>query len=125
MQAIPENIKLQAALYAYLLQVDKFYIVASFVQPDDYEKPELYICSEGNTIIRSFSLTKDFSGFESRYIQQVVQWWNNHVKTGISPRYDNYKDRDILSDLRGRGGNKTELDINPYHNPKYDPRIRF
>ena len=38
--------------------------------------------------------------FESNCIQRVLQWWNQHVITGISPPYDNFRDRAILSELR-------------------------
>jgi len=101
-QAIPENVKLQVALYAYLLQVDEFYVVVSFIQSDDYYVPECYLCTDKNTLIRRFSLNKDFDDFEKNYIQRVMQWWSQHVETGVSPQYDNYRDRDILSELRSK-----------------------
>ena len=98
--AIPENVRLQAALYAYLLQVDEFYIVVSFIHNEDYEKPEKYVCCEENTYIKRFRLSKDFADFEMKYIQRVLQWWEKHVETGISPQYDTYRDREVLSALR-------------------------
>ena len=39
---IPEYYALQAALYAYLLGVDNVIMVASFLEPKDYEHPEKF-----------------------------------------------------------------------------------
>lgn len=99
-QKIPDNVKLQAALYAYLLDVEDYYIVASFIREEDYDHPENYVCTDNNTIIQRFNLKRDYIDFESNCIQRVLQWWNQHVITGISPPYDNFRDRAILSELR-------------------------
>lgn len=97
---IPEYYALQAALYAYLLGVDDVIMVASFLEDDDYDHPEMFQCSPDNTIIRPFKLSERYPNFEQQYIQVAQEWWDCHVRTGISPNFDERKDADILKVLR-------------------------
>lgn len=97
---IPEYYALQAALYAYLLGVDDVIMVASFLEDDDYDHPDMFQCSSDNTIIRPFKLSERYPNFEQQYIQVAQEWWDRHVRTGISPDFDERKDADILKILR-------------------------
>lgn len=96
---VPEYYALQAALYAYLLEVDDVIMVASFLEPTDYEHPDNFIPSASNTITVEFKVSERYPDF-SRKVAQAVTWWQNHVVTGISPDYDEKKDADILKALR-------------------------
>ena len=96
---IPEYYALQAALYAYLLGVDDVIMVASFLEPTDYEKPEEFVPSASNTITAEFKLSKRYPNFRNM-VAEATQWWNDYVVTGISPDYDEKKDADILKALR-------------------------
>lgn len=97
---IPEYYALQAALYAYLLNVDKVIMVASFLEDGDYDSPEEFVCTEENTITRSFLVSERYPNFEKEYIIPALDWWEAHVLTGISPVYDEKADADILKALR-------------------------
>ena len=96
---IPEYYALQAALYAYLLGVDDVIMVASFLEPKDYEHPEEFVPSAYNTITVEFKVSERYPDFH-RKVAQAIAWWNTHVATGISPDYDEKKDADILKALR-------------------------
>jgi predicted phage-related endonuclease len=96
---VPEYYALQAALYAYLLGVDDVIMVASFLDPKDYEEPEKFIPSASNTITVEFKLSERYPYFEEM-VADARQWWYDHVVTGISPDYDEKKDADILKALR-------------------------
>jgi predicted phage-related endonuclease len=96
---IPEYYALQAALYAYLLNVDDVIMVASFLDPKDYEEPEKFVPSASNTITVEFKLSERYPYFEEM-VAEARQWWYDHVVTGISPDYDEKKDADILKALR-------------------------
>ncbi len=97
---VPEYYALQAALYAYLLGTDDVIMVASFLDQGDYEAPENYVCSSHNTIIRPFNIWDRYPAFEKDYIDKAVEWWFEHVESGISPAYDEKKDAEILKVLR-------------------------
>ena len=96
---VPEYYALQAALYAYLLGVDDVIMVASFLEPTDYEHPENFTPSANNTITVEFKVSERYPDFH-RKVAQANAWWNTHVATGISPDYDEKKDTDILKALR-------------------------
>ncbi len=96
---VPEYYALQAALYAYLLGVDDVIMVASFLEPKDYEHPEEFVPSAANTITVEFKVSERYPNFHSM-VAQAQAWWNAHVVTGISPDYDEKKDAEILKALR-------------------------
>lgn len=96
---VPEYYALQAALYAYLLGVDDVIMVASFLEPKDYEHPEEFVPSASNTITVEFKVSERYPDFH-RKVAQAQAWWNTHVVTGISPDYDEKKDAEILKALR-------------------------
>ena len=90
----PGYYALQAALYAYLLGIDDVVMVASFLEEKDYEHPEKFVPSSDNTIIDEFRVSERFPQFQA-HIDRVVDWWNAHVVTGISPAFDEKKDEEI------------------------------
>lgn len=97
---IPEYYALQAALYAYLLGVDEVIMVASFLEPKDYDAPEKFVCSGENTITRPFKVSERYPDFEKKYIKPALKWWKDYVESGISPAFDERKDAEILKALR-------------------------
>ena len=97
---IPEYYALQAALYAYLKGCDYVRMVASFLEPADYENPEAFVCSGKNTIDRPFRVSERYPDFERNYINRAKQWWHDYVLNGISPPYDEVVDAEILKELR-------------------------
>ena len=97
---IPEYYALQAALYAYLLGVDEVIMVASFLEPKDYDAPEKFVCSGENTITRPFKVSERYPDFEKKYVKPALKWWKDYVESGISPAFDERKDAEILKVLR-------------------------
>lgn len=97
---IPEYYALQATLYAYLLGVDEVIMVASFLEPKDYDAPEKFVCSGENTITRPFKVSERYPDFEKKYVKPALKWWKDYVESGISPAFDERKDAEILKALR-------------------------
>lgn len=97
---IPEYYALQAALYAHLLGVDEVIMVASFLEPKDYDSPEKFVCSGENTITRPFKVSERYPDFEKKYVKPALKWWKDYVESGISPAFDERKDAEILKALR-------------------------
>lgn len=96
---IPEYYALQAALYAYLLGVDDVIMVASFLEDSDYKNPETFIPTIENTITVPFKVSERYPNFKDM-VKEVTKWWERHVVTGVSPKYDEKKDAEILKALR-------------------------
>lgn len=98
---IPEYYAIQAALYAHLLNVDQVYMVCTVLEEGDYEHPEDFIPTEGNTFIRAFKLSERYPNM-GQIINNARAWWEVHVETGISPQYSETRDADILKALRSK-----------------------
>ena len=108
----PHYQSLQAALYAYLLGVDKVLMVAVALEDKkgDYEHPEQVIPSyaNGNVYIDEFKVSERYPNFDM-YIEKATAWWNAYVLTGISPEFDEKKDTEILKALRTNSVNTSNI----------------
>ena len=111
----PHYQALQASLYAHLLGVDKVLMVAVALKDSegDYEHPEQVVPSyaNGNVYIDEFKVSERYPEF-GFYITNAIQWWNDHVLTGISPAFDEKKDAELLAALRTNTIEEKDLTFN-------------
>lgn len=98
---VPEYYAMQAALYAYLLGVDKVIMVATVLKDSDYEHPEEFTVTSSNTFLRPFRVSERYPEF-ANIINQAIAWWEQHVEEGISPDYDPKRDKEVLDALRSK-----------------------
>lgn len=99
LEDVPEYYALQAALYAYLLGVDDVIMVCTILGDKDYDHPENFTVTQDNTFERSFKVSERYPNM-AKTIKKVEAWWKKHVEGGVSPKYDEKKDADILKVLR-------------------------
>ena len=97
---------MQGALYAKMLGLDKVLFVASFLSPMDYAHPEEFVPDETNTIMIVkklkdivVELNGEYLSFEELY-QKAFDFWNRYVVTGISPEFDEKRDKEYLDIIR-------------------------
>lgn len=107
----PIYYKLQACLYAYLLNFDNVVMTCSFLQDKDYANPEAFVPSVDNTVVIEFSLSEEFPNFKEDYIDPAMKFWRENVLTGISPKFDEKKDAKILKVLRKNVTEASDKDI--------------
>ena len=98
----PENYLLQAGLYSALLGCDRFCVVASFLGQGDYDCPDAYVCTPENTSFYGYSIRQDMPWLHEK-MDKARDWYQQHVLTGISPVYDEFADRTLLTVLREMG----------------------
>lgn len=96
---VPEYYALQAALYAYLYGVDNVIMVASFLEDKDYENPDKFKPNAKNTITVEFKVSERYPDFEDK-VRDIEHWWSKCIETGISPEYDEKRDKELLDVLR-------------------------
>lgn len=96
----PIYYKLQACLYAYLLGFDDVVMTCSFLKDADYINPEAFVPDMNNTVVIEFKVSEEFPTFEESFIAPAMKFWNDNVLTGISPKFDEKKDAEILKVLR-------------------------
>lgn len=99
LEDIPEYYAMQAALYAYLLGVDDVIMVCTVLEDKDYEHPEDFTVTPQNTFERPFKVSERYPDF-AKTVKKVEKWWKKHVEGGVSPKFDEKRDADILKELR-------------------------
>lgn len=104
LEGIPEYYAYQAALYAYLLGVDDVVMVCTVLEDKDYQNPEAFVVTPQNTFERGFKVSKRYPDMK-KTIKKVEKWWKEHVEGGVSPKYDEKKDAEILKVLRANNLN--------------------
>ena len=132
---VPVDYLCQGMLYAYLDELDRILYIASFLQPMDYNNPENYVVGEENTIFvvkklkdcyiplphedpdNSDEIKGDWTTCDIRHggIQEAIdyceKWWEVFVETGISPEFDEVRDKEYLDIIRkSRPSNDNELE---------------
>ena len=65
----------------------------------DYDDLAAYECKAENTFVRPFKVSERYPNMK-KTITQVKKWWKTHVEGGVSPKYDEKADADILKVLR-------------------------
>ena len=113
---------IQVLEYAYLEGAKRVHLVVSFLEDDDYNHPENFVVSDENTQIFTYNVGATYisipdekitqytpsedTAITSNYhtikelIQIADQWYNDHIKTGFSPEFDETKDKEYLDILR-------------------------
>jgi len=86
-------------------------MTASFLEDKDYANPEDFEPSYKNTKIYEFKVSEAFPTFEDTYVKPALQFWRDHVETGISPEFDEKKDAEILKVLRKNTVEPEDKDI--------------
>lgn len=97
----PVYYKLQGALYAWLLGLDKFRMVVTALSDPDYECPEAFTPTPENTHVIQYSLSRDLPQFGA-YITRCEEWLEDHISTPVSPRWDEFgtsNDKEIMKAL--------------------------
>ena len=104
---VPIDYLLQGCLYSYLKGLDRVLFICCFPQDLDYNHPEQFVPNESNTIMTVKKIKdvriemKDGSilTFEE-VIKYCEDWWNKYIETGISPEFDEKKDKQYLDIIR-------------------------
>lgn len=110
----------QVLEYAYIEGAQRVNLVVSFLEEDDYNHPKNFVVTNDNTQMFSYDVdttyinidTGDIAIFDDLddipvnyynikgLIQIARRWWQDHIVTGISPTFDETKDKEYLDILR-------------------------
>lgn len=94
---IPNGYLKQAQIYSYLMGVNKFWIVATFLKEQDYIDPENYPITKRKLKNYPFKLNEEQVKDD---INQLKNWYKKHTTSGISPNWDDFKDQDLIEYLK-------------------------
>lgn len=93
---VPSGYLKQAQIYCYLMGVEEYWIVATFLHDEDYVNPNNYPIRERR--IKNFRFKINKSQVQDD-INIIKSWYEKHTRTGISPKWDLKKDNDLLEFL--------------------------
>lgn len=104
---VPIEYLLQGCEYSYLKDLDRVLFVCAFLQEMDYARPEKFIPTKENTILVVKKLKDvvvempngDLITFYQA-IEYCEKWWKDYIETGISPEFDEKKDKAYLDIIR-------------------------
>lgn len=103
---VPVDYLLQGALYSYLMGLDRVLFVCTFPKELDYAHPEEYEVNDENTILVVKKLEDMVFDINGEYLniqdcmKRAEEWWNTYIETGISPKFDEKKDKEYLDIIR-------------------------
>lgn len=104
---VPIEYLLQGCEYSYLKKLDRVIFICAFLQEADYNHPEKFVPTEENTIlvvkkikdVRIEMPNGDLISFKEA-IAYCEDWWHKYIETGISPEFDEKKDKEYLDIIR-------------------------
>ncbi len=103
---VPQYYLAQVLMYGYLSGVKRVHLVVSFLQDDDYNRPEEFEVLDSNTQMFTFNVnttTIEVDG-EHLTIAQMLEkaraWYDKYVRGAISPTFDETKDKQFLQLIR-------------------------
>ena len=114
---VPISYLLQGAEYCYLKGIDRIVFIVAFLQDEDYNHPENFKPTDKNTKIVVKKLKDILIEVKGKLItfQEAIayceDWWHKYIETGISPEFDEKKDKEYLDIIRtSKPQNDNDLD---------------
>lgn len=104
---VPIEYLLQGCLYSYLKGLDRVLFICCFPQEIDYNHPEMFVPNETNTVMVLKKIKNvvipmpngEMISFDEA-IKYCEDWWEKYIETGISPDFDEKKDKEYLDIIR-------------------------
>ncbi len=87
----------QAQLYSYLMGVEDFWIVATFLKEEDYLDAKSFPINQRK--IKNYKYKTNKAQIQDD-IQTIKDWYFKYTASGISPKYNEFKDGDLIEYLR-------------------------
>lgn len=94
---VPISYLKQSQLYSYLMDVEDFWIVATFLKEEDYEDPKNFPIKERKIKNYKYKINKKQIIDD---IEIIKDWYRTHTISGISPQYNLMKDADLVEYLK-------------------------
>lgn len=89
----PAAYQKQAQLYAYLMGASQYIFLATFLKEDDYINPNNYPISQRKKFAKAYKI--NIAQAEDD-IKRVKEWYYKYTKSGVSPKYNEILDSDLL-----------------------------
>ena len=94
---VPISYLKQSQLYSYLMGVEDFWIVATFLKEEDYSDPKNFPINQRKLKNYKYKINKAQILDD---IKTIKEWYLKYTTSGISPEYDEVKDYDLIEYLK-------------------------
>lgn len=94
---VPVSYLKQAQIYTFLMNVKEYWIVATFLKNEDYENPNQYPIKKRR--LKNYKYKINASQVEDD-IDKIKKWYKKHTISGISPEWNEFKDKDLIEYLK-------------------------
>jgi len=92
---VPMTYILQACLYAELAHLEKVVFLVGFLTEADVTRPNLWKpCPENTYVIPMDKIDM------TPYMDKARQWYDEYIRNGYTPEWDDEKDADVLAYIR-------------------------
>lgn len=82
---VPASYGVQGLSYAYLLDVTRVFVPVAFLDDEDYDHPEQFVCTDANTQL--YELRTSDSDIVN-IMSNAMAWYEAHVVGNISPAFN-------------------------------------
>lgn len=109
---VPVEYLLQGALYSYLKGLDRVIFACTFLEENDYNHPEELDVTDKNTIVVIKKLEDLIFDVDGKLLniegcmEYASNWWDKYIETGVSPEFDEKKDKEYLDIIRASDATK-------------------
>ena len=90
---IPQAYHKQSQLYSYLMGADKYSIVATFLEEEDYAEPSNFPIEKRR--VKNWIFDVDNIKAEDD-IKKIKEWYYKYTSSGVSPSWDDKLDSELL-----------------------------
>lgn len=111
-EKVPDEYYIQLGEYCWKEKVSKGLFLVAFLNDEDYDKPAGFKCTKENTL--AVPVEYDLDKYKEFYIDPALKFWNEHIVTGISPKFnpDSEIDAKYLNAIKAKLETKKEFEAN-------------
>ena len=101
LDGVPDSYAIQGLSYIELFGVDTVFFPVALLDPDDYDDPSAFECTDDNTILRELSVISPVAGKTiQEHMNYAEDWWAVHVSGNQSPAFNEKTDAVFLKIMR-------------------------
>ena len=93
---VPLEYLMQAGLYTKLSGLSKMIFAIALLDEEDYRVPDKWVPSEDNIVF----ICKDLPDEMDSWMSECKVWFDEYIKAGYTPDWDDERDADLLKYLR-------------------------
>lgn len=93
---VPLEYLMQAGLYTNLSGLDKMVFAIALLEESDYRVPDKWVPTDDNVVF----IAKDVPEEMESWMSQCRDWYDEYIRSGYTPDWDDERDADLLKYLR-------------------------